>query len=129
MIVVELVGVPASLFVRVAGDAARRAGVGDLLALCDGHAQREALHGALGMGCLRVVVLSAAEPAAVRAWLETWREAAGDRPGFVVPLRILAAGVAYLETQDERALMQLAVEERAILEELLEKRRGDGGRA
>lgn len=58
--------------------------------------------------------------AAAQAWLAVWQELAGDHPEFSLPLRLLDAAVRYRETQDQRILLELAAEERALLETLLE---------
>jgi tetratricopeptide (TPR) repeat protein len=52
-------------------------------------------------------------------WLDLWTEIAGSYPEFEIPLRLLAAAGAYQQSADERVLMALPAEERAILEEVL----------
>ena len=54
-----------------------------------------------------------------KAWLKCWEEAAGDRDEFQLPLRLLDAAIRYRETEDQRVLLGLPVEERRILEEVL----------
>jgi tetratricopeptide (TPR) repeat protein len=58
--------------------------------------------------------------AAARKWLETWKSVAGEIPVFEIPLRLMDAAVRYKEKPDRRILLGLAVEERSILEEILE---------
>ncbi|MDZ7621521.1 MAG: tetratricopeptide repeat protein [Candidatus Competibacteraceae bacterium] len=50
------------------------------------------------------------------AWLATWRDLAGEIAELALPLRLLAAGVAYKAHHDPRALLDLAREERGLLE-------------
>lgn len=53
-------------------------------------------------------------------WYKVWQELAGKYPEFEIPLRLLKAAVRYHEKKDRRILMELPMEERKILEELLE---------
>ena len=48
-----------------------------------------------------------------------WRELAGDRKEFQIPLRLLDVAVRYIGTPDIRILLELSVEERKLLEPLL----------
>jgi hypothetical protein len=50
------------------------------------------------------------------AWLAAWRDLAGEVAELAAPLRLLAAGVAYKAHRDPRALLDLAREERGLLE-------------
>jgi tetratricopeptide (TPR) repeat protein len=60
---------------------------------------------------------------AAQTWLETWQELTGDRPEFQIPLRLLKTAVDYkISKGDRRILLQLAMEERDLLEPLLEAR-------
>jgi hypothetical protein len=43
-----------------------------------------------------------------------------DRNEFQIPLRLLDVAVRYRETQDQRVLLELPIEERTLLEQLLE---------
>ena len=55
-----------------------------------------------------------------RNWLETWQAIAKDKPELVIALRLLKTAVEYKETQgDRRILLQIAKEEREILEPLV----------
>ena len=55
-----------------------------------------------------------------RSWLETWQDIAGDKPELSIALRLLKTAVEYKETKrDRRVLLQLAKEEREILETLV----------
>jgi tetratricopeptide (TPR) repeat protein len=58
--------------------------------------------------------------AAARLWRDVWQELARDRQEFTLPLRLLDAAVRYRETRDLRVLLELPVEERSLLEPLLE---------
>jgi len=51
-----------------------------------------------------------------QAWYAAWRDLAGDRAELALPLRLLAAGVAYRVDRDPRALLDLPREERGLLE-------------
>ncbi|AFZ26102.1 tetratricopeptide repeat protein,HTH domain-containing protein [Cylindrospermum stagnale PCC 7417] len=58
---------------------------------------------------------------AAQTWLEVWRELVGNRPEFQIPLRLLNAAVRYRETKgDKRVLLELPIEERKILQQVLE---------
>ncbi|GET43136.1 TPR repeat-containing protein [Microseira wollei NIES-4236] len=58
---------------------------------------------------------------AAQTWLEVWRELVGDVSEFLIPLRLLNAAVRYKETKgDRRVLLELPIEERNLLQELLE---------
>ena len=54
-------------------------------------------------------------------WLDAWKAAAGDHDEFQIPLRLLDAAVRYRETHDQRVLLGLPIEERKLLESLLEE--------
>jgi hypothetical protein len=57
---------------------------------------------------------------AAQTWLETWQELTGDRTEFKIPLRLLNTAVRYKQTKgDRRVLLELAIEERSLLEPLL----------
>ena len=58
---------------------------------------------------------------AAQTWLEVWRKLVGDVSEFVIPLRLLNAGVRYKITKgDRRVLLELPIEERNLLQPLLE---------
>ena len=79
----------------------------------------------LGTGVVRsisVLVPETVSDAAARGWLGVWQELAGSRLEFRIALRILDAAVRYRETHDRRILLRLPVEERKVLEELLEEK-------
>ena len=57
--------------------------------------------------------------AATQAWYESWKAAAGDRPEFDLPLRLMDTAIRYKATNDKRILLKLPSEERKILEPLL----------
>ena len=59
---------------------------------------------------------------AARSWLEIWQDIAGDKPELSIALRFLKTAVEYKETKgDRKVLLQLAREERELIEELLAK--------
>lgn len=55
-----------------------------------------------------------------RLWLKIWREIAVDHTELQRPVRLLDAAVQYRETHDPRILLELPVEERTLLEPLLD---------
>ncbi|MEG4113154.1 MULTISPECIES: tetratricopeptide repeat protein [unclassified Microcoleus] len=57
---------------------------------------------------------------AARTWLELWQELTSNYEEFQVPIRLLDATVRYKETKgDRRVLLELAIEERNLLEPLV----------
>jgi tetratricopeptide (TPR) repeat protein len=52
------------------------------------------------------------------AWVGVWQEVALDHPDLALSARLFEVGVRYLRTKDERVLLDLLQEERAILREL-----------
>lgn len=65
------------------------------------------------------IVLSGVIQEHAEAWLGAWKRAGADQPELEVPLRLLAAAVAWKPKHDVRALLALAIEERRVLEQLL----------
>ncbi len=55
-----------------------------------------------------------------RAWSSVWQDLGADKPGLTISLRLFDAAVHYRESGDERVLLALPAEERALLEPLLE---------
>jgi tetratricopeptide (TPR) repeat protein len=53
------------------------------------------------------------------AWLEVWQRVGRDRPTLEVPLRLLGVALRYRQQPDEKALLDLPVEERRVLGTLL----------
>ncbi|MFE1744343.1 hypothetical protein [Coleofasciculus sp. H7-2] len=54
------------------------------------------------------------------AWLEVWRELTSDCKEFQIPLRLLNAAVSYRQTKgDPRVLLELPIEERNLLKQVL----------
>jgi len=81
----------------------------------------------LGQALVRAIPMLMSEMVsdfAARSWLEVWQNLAGDRPSFQIPLRLLKTAVQYKEKKgDRRVLLQLPIEERKLLQPLLEKAR------
>jgi hypothetical protein len=48
-----------------------------------------------------------------------WKSAAGDQPELALPLCLFDAAIRYRDTQDKRVLLELPIEERKILDTLL----------
>lgn len=77
---------------------------------------------ALGQGLVRNIPIATSQMVSeskAQEWLEVWQELAGDRKEFETPLRLLSAAIRYRRTQDQRALLELPLEERQLLEPLL----------
>lgn len=76
---------------------------------------------ALGQG-LVASIRSVVESDAARAveWLSAWQDAGAGREELIIPLRILAAAVAWKVEGDDAYLLRLPAEERAVLEPMLQ---------
>jgi hypothetical protein len=59
-----------------------------------------------------------AEPPALATWAEVWREAAERHTDLSLATRLFAVGARYVQTKDERVLLDLVQEERSILRDL-----------
>jgi tetratricopeptide (TPR) repeat protein len=57
-------------------------------------------------------------------WRDAWVEATGGRAEFEVPLRLLTTAVKYIRSKDQLTLLEIAEEERNVLEPLLGLRVG-----
>jgi tetratricopeptide (TPR) repeat protein len=57
-------------------------------------------------------------PGTLEAWAEVWRGAADRHPDLALAARLFGVGVRYVRTKDERVLLDLLQEERAILRDL-----------
>ena len=96
---------------------AKESHIDALVAICERH---NALP-ALAVGLQRSLSSSEdIEDAALNGWQEAWQAAAGDYDEFQIPLRLLDAVIQYRVTQDPRVLLDLPVEERDLLRQLLE---------
>jgi len=77
----------------------------------------------LGQGIVRnipVLMSEMVSDKAARAWLELWQEPTSKYEEFQIPIRLLNAAVRYKETKgDRRVLLELAIEERNLLEPLV----------
>jgi tetratricopeptide (TPR) repeat protein len=76
----------------------------------------------LGEGLVRSLATLSANmlsAEALAAWHDVWHEAGAGHDQLIIPLRIFAAGIHYLQTKDRRALLDLLTEERKILAEAL----------
>jgi tetratricopeptide (TPR) repeat protein len=85
---------------------------------------------ALGLGLLQSIPALMSEMVSDKAaetWIEVWREIASKKKEFQIPLRLINAGVRYKITKgDRRVLLELPIEERNLLQPLLETdRSGD----
>jgi tetratricopeptide (TPR) repeat protein len=88
---------------------------------------------ALGIALVRHVAdLSDRNVSAAEAtqWRDAWAGAAGGHAEFEVPLRLLTTAVKYVESRDPLVLLEVAEEERHVLEPLLSLREeGEGNYA
>lgn len=79
---------------------------------------------ALGQGLVRSIPALMSEMVSDKAaqiWLELWQELTSDYIEFQIPLRLLNAAVRYRETKgDKRVLLELPIEERKLLQQVLE---------
>ncbi|WP_019502169.1 hypothetical protein [Pseudanabaena sp. PCC 6802] len=87
------------------------------------------LHNLFGIQQDKAIWLDRIKEIIARTWLEIWQELVGDRREFQIPLRLLNAAVRYRETKGvseaptkeaRRVLLELPVEERNLLQSLLE---------
>jgi len=95
-----------------------------IMTLLNLYAKHKALP-ALAQGLVRSIsalTSSLISDAAARMWRDEWQGCASDRTEFQLPLRLLDVAVRYRETNDPRILLELPVEERTIVEELLASR-------
>lgn len=60
---------------------------------------------------------------AAQTWRDLWQEHGGRDEALAIPLRLLDAAVRYRETHDRRVLLRLPMEERKVLEQVLEELR------
>ena len=60
-------------------------------------------------------------PALARSWFEAWAKAASEIPELALPLRLMEAGVRFMETEDRSVLLELPVEQRSLLEPEIER--------
>lgn len=77
---------------------------------------------ALGQGLVRSIPALTSpmiSDAAARTWWGLWKELAGKREEFEIPLRLLDVAVRYQEKHDRRVLLELPVEEHKLLKPLL----------
>ena len=52
------------------------------------------------------------------AWADVWRAAAMQYPALSLATRLFSVGVRYVQTKDERVLLDLVQEERSVLQDL-----------
>lgn len=110
-----------NLFVSQQDSAIWQSRIKTLIELYDKHQITSALAQCI-VQCIPALMAEMVSDKAARTWLEIWQELTGDRPEFQIPLRLLNAAVRYRETKgDRRVLLELPVEERNLLQPLLEK--------
>jgi len=94
--------------------------IGELIALYDKHQLVSVLAHGIVQG-ISALLSSVVSNEAARVWRDIWQSIAGERIEFQLPLRLLDAAIRYSETHDQRILLELPVEERTLLEPLLQK--------
>jgi tetratricopeptide (TPR) repeat protein len=108
-----------NLFNSTKDTAAWRSRIKTLIELYDKHQ----VLSALGQGLVRSIPVLMSEMVsdkAAQTWLEVWRKLTGSISEFQIPLRLLNAAVRYRETKgDRRVLLELPIEERNLLKQLL----------
>jgi tetratricopeptide (TPR) repeat protein len=92
----------------------------ELSAVADMYAERGAipLLSAAVVKSVAALIDGRSEPSAARAWVDIWQSFAETRPGLDVGVRLLRAGVEYHITGDPRHLLELAAEERSMVESM-----------
>jgi tetratricopeptide (TPR) repeat protein len=55
-------------------------------------------------------------PAVARDWTRVWQQAAGESSDLKIPLRLMEVAVRFIETEDRSVLLDLPIEQRALLE-------------
>ena len=76
---------------------------------------------ALGNSLVRTLTMTAYTEAladALTAWVDVWQEVAERHSGLSLAVRLFSVGVRYVRMKDERTLLDLVQEERAILRDL-----------
>jgi tetratricopeptide (TPR) repeat protein len=54
-------------------------------------------------------------------WRDQWKSASSEFPEMSLPIRLLDTAIEYRKNKDQRILMELPIEERKILEEILDE--------
>ena len=91
--------------------------VRDVFELCD------EWHGLAGLSTVVLASLNQTSGVSAErreAWRDAWIDAAAGYDAFAPTLRMLDIAITYQRSNDPRALLELPVEERAILEQVLE---------
>ena len=92
------------------------------------HYQIHSALDALGQGLVwTIAALNAESLDKAQTWRDTWQELGGKHKALQLPLRLLDAAVRHRETKDPRILLQLPIEERKVLEEILEQTESSEG--
>lgn len=95
-----------------------RTRVGVLVRTYDQHSALAALGQAL-VQSIPAVMAPVHSDVAARNWLAAWEEHTAAHTEFQIPRRLLDAAVRYREGRNPRALLELPVEERSLLEPLV----------
>jgi tetratricopeptide (TPR) repeat protein len=85
------------------------------------YGQHEALS-ALGQGLVRSIAVlysPMVSQTAAQTWYDLWQQHGQHAEALMIPLRLLDAAVRYRTTHDQRMLLHLPMEERAVLEQVL----------
>lgn len=73
----------------------------------------------LGKGLVQSLASTQSVEAILESWSRAWGSASGNETELRIPLRIFKAGIRYLNTRNPQVLYDLAMEERSILQEVL----------
>ena len=77
----------------------------------------------VGEGLVRTLAgaeISQASSETLDRWQDAWHQVGGEYDKLSLSLRLFDAGIAYLKTREPGALLDLPVEQRAILEQLFD---------
>jgi tetratricopeptide (TPR) repeat protein len=114
----DTVAILRNLFTATSDAATQASRIAALVELYDKHQ----VLGALGQGVVRSIPalnMPTVSDAARWQWRDIWQEQTKDHAELQLPVRLLNAAVRRCETHDPRILLELSVEERKILEEVL----------
>ncbi len=107
-----------NLFTKTSGAAVQGSRIRALVELYDKHQ----VLGALAQGVVKSipdVIAPTMNDTAAQQWRDAWRELVKDHAELQLPVRLLDTAVRWRENRDRRILLELPVEERKILEEVL----------
>ncbi|MBW3586764.1 MAG: hypothetical protein KY448_13255, partial [Cyanobacteria bacterium 0813] len=108
-----------NLFIHMHDIAISQTRITSLIAVYKKHKYLSIL-GQVIVGNIPLLMSEMVSDKAARTWLELWQEPTSNYKQFQIPIRLLDAAVRYKETKgDRRVLLELAIEERNLLEPLV----------